>query len=101
MHGRCVVPSTGFFEWDKKSRQKYRFNLPDFQALYMAGLVRDFNSQRRFVILTTSANESMSDIHNRMPVILKKEDINAWLNDNSSTDLFLSRVPPELVKTAV
>ena len=100
-YGRCVIPSTGFFEWDKRTKQKYQFNLPDSRALYMAGLVREFEGQRRFVILTTSANESMQDIHDRMPVILDKNDIEAWLYDSSYTGYFLQRTPPVLEKRAV
>jgi putative SOS response-associated peptidase YedK len=98
---RCVVPSTGFFEWDKKDRQKYRFNLPDTGLLYMAGLVREFNGQKRFVILTTAANDSMREIHDRMPVVLKKEEIDHWLFDTCQTNTFLHRTPPELLKVAV
>lgn len=101
LYGRCVIPSTGFFEWDKQTRQKYQFNLPDSKALYMAGFVREFEGKRRFVILTTSANESMRDIHDRMPVILDKSDIDTWLNDSNCTAYFLKRTPPLLVRRAV
>ena len=57
---RCVVPSTGFYEWSHDSqKKKYKFNLPDQENLYMAGLWNEYDGEKRFVILTTSANQSM------------------------------------------
>lgn len=80
---RCVVPSSGFFEWSHtqggKPIQKYIFRLPGENTLYMAGLYNEFEDGKCFVILTTSANSSMSEIHDRMPVILSKEAVNDWI----------------------
>ena len=101
LQSRCIIPSTGFFEWDKRTKQKYRFNLPDTGLLYMAGLVRVFDGQSRFVVLTTAANESMQDIHDRMPVVLKKGELHDWLCEPHSTDAFLHRIPPELQRREV
>lgn len=74
---RCIIPSTRFYEWshDGGPKTKYQFNLPNGGALYMAGLYNDFGGERRFVILTADANESMRDIHNRMPVVLTRPEI--------------------------
>lgn len=70
---RCVIPSTGFFEWSHGGKRvKYRFNLPKTNALYMAGLYNEFQGERRFVILTTAANSSMAEVHDRMPPQLVK-----------------------------
>lgn len=75
---RCVIPSIGFFEWSHDAqKRKYQFNVPESKTLYMAGLYNIFNGEVRFVIITTEANDSMKDIHRRMPVILKK----AWLGN--------------------
>lgn len=77
---RCVVPSTGFFEWSQDEQKiKYQFTMPDQDALYMAGIFNEFQEEKRFVILTTKANLSISDVHNRMPVILPKDKIEDWL----------------------
>lgn len=77
---RCVVPSTGFFEWSQDEQKiKYQFTMPNQDALYMAGIFNEFQGEKRFVILTTKANLSISDIHNRMPVILPKDKIEDWL----------------------
>jgi len=81
---RCLIPSTGFYEWSKKdpkNRTKYLFQLPDTPVLYMAGLYNEFYGKKRFVILTTNANDSLKDIHDRMPVIVRKEYFDDWLND--------------------
>lgn len=77
-HRRCVIPTTGFFEWDKQKR-KHRFVLPSTEIIWLAGLYQDFQKENRFVILTTTANASMEPIHSRMPVLLAKEEIENWL----------------------
>lgn len=80
MTRRCVVPSTGFYEWDE-SKQKRRFTLPDSGSLYMAGLYNDYQGERRYVIMTTSANESIINVHDRMPVIVPREKIDLWIKN--------------------
>ena len=95
---RCVVPSTGFYEWSHDSqKKKYKFNLPDQENLYMAGLWNEYDGEKRFVILTTAANQSMEPIHNRMPLILPKELIRSWIHDTDIALSFLTQVPPELL----
>lgn len=87
---RCVIPSTGFFEWTQNGEKiKYRFNLPGTDTLYMAGLYNDFKDERRFTILTTVANISIADVHNRMPVILSDRMIEDWI---MSEDFALSYI---------
>ena len=96
---RCIIPSTGFYEWTHDGKKiKYQFNLPGSGALYMAGLWNDFDGERRFVILTTEANASMSEIHNRMPVVLDSTNKNRWLMDYRAALNILTEAPPRLVK---
>lgn len=96
---RCVIPTTGFFEWGTADgkKQKYRFNLPGDKALYLAGLWNDFGGEERCVILTTAANESMDGIHDRMPVVLTKDALERWVGDTDAALDTLQAVPPELV----
>ena len=63
---RCIVPSTGFYEWshsgDKKQKDKYLINLPDTPMLYMAGIYNYYHESDgqqlpRFVILTTAGQQ--------------------------------------------
>ncbi len=101
---RLVVPSTGFFEWrrvdGRKQKEKYWVRLPGENMLYMAGLYRyysdaDGTPKPRFVILTTGANEDISVLHDRMPVILGADERKAWL-DGDDIGTLLSRTGPEV-----
>lgn len=100
LNRRCVIPSTGFYEWDK-SKQKYIFNIPGSHALYMAGFYNFFNNEPRFIILTTSANSSVSNIHHRMPVVLEKQQIEEWITDTDKAVSLLHKTPPSLIHNLV
>lgn len=99
---RCIVPTSGFFEWSHtEGKRKYLFREPSTELLYLAGLYNDFAGERRFVILIQDANNSMCEIHNRMPVILQRGELHAWATDNSQTFPLLRRIGPELTYTEV
>jgi putative SOS response-associated peptidase YedK len=84
---RCLVPATAFYEWkklDPKTKQPYAFTLPDTPLFAFAGLWdawKDPNGNwlQSFTIVTTEANELMSAVHTRMPVILHPRDYDRWL----------------------
>lgn len=97
---RCVVPSTGFYEWDK-SKSKYLFNLPDTKMLYMAGLWRRIDNSSEFVIITGGANSSVSAVHDRMPLVLTHNRIESWLCDDEDANNITRFILPELYKKAV
>lgn len=95
---RCVVPSTGFFEWshDKsKEKTKFLFNIPGETMLYMAGFWRPGTG---FLIITTTANDSMSEIHSRMPVIMPSSYIRGYISDIARASALLFEPVPGLVK---
>jgi putative SOS response-associated peptidase YedK len=84
---RCIVPVSGFYEWKRAGalRRPFRIHLRDEAIMSIAGVWDtwhpDSPDQRHsFSILTTSANEFMKDIHNRMPVILDRSHEAAWLD---------------------
>lgn len=85
---RCLIPATGFFEWDKsrKPSQPYYFKMKDSSVFAFAGLYDIWKdpltgkSLYSYTIITTEPNEIVGSIHNRMPVILHKEDEKNWLN---------------------
>jgi len=94
---RCIIPSTGFYEWDA-DKNKFIFNMPDSQMLYMAGIYNQFEGENRFVILTTEANSSIADVHDRMPVVVPKNRIEDWMMDADLVDNFLFGEHPSLQK---
>lgn len=90
---RCVVPAAGYYEWDA-ARHKYFFQLPD-KPLYMAGIYDNVDGEDRFVILTTAPNDTVRDIHDRMPLILTHEQVRPWLTDpQAALELLVSAPPP-------
>lgn len=100
LNRRCIIPSTGFYEWDSE-KHKFLFRMEGTNALYMAGLYRNVREEMRYVILTTDANDSMKEVHNRMPLVMPKADIDTWIMDDSATNDLLKRVPPLLRREAV
>ncbi len=84
---RCLVPASGFYEWQREAGGKiphYIF-LRDTDSFAFAGLYElwkdgDGNLLKTYTIITTTPNELMESIHNRMPVILSREDEDLWLD---------------------
>jgi len=97
---RCVVPTTGFYEWDKR-KTKYHFQLPGKNVLYLAGLWSAFQGEERFVILTTTPNETIINVHDRMPVILTEAELEPWFHDTGMASAKLTALQPDLERAAV
>ena len=90
---RCLMPASGFYEWDK-DRNKVTFFNKDKSPVYLAGVYQLSQNQDAFTILTTAANSSMIKIHDRMPVMLQKENVRDWLYDyEAAKGLLLSEMP--------
>jgi putative SOS response-associated peptidase YedK len=94
---RCLIPADGFFEWKKlgkKTRIPYRFTLREEALFAFAGIWEEYetvngDSQHTFIILTTTANEVVEDVHDRMPLILSQEQEKKWLDPyTSESELF-------------
>jgi putative SOS response-associated peptidase YedK len=90
-HKRCIVPATGFYEPDKIHYAKppfpwHYFQLKDQLLVGFAGIYdiwkdhRTGNKIYSYAIITTTPNSLVGKIHDRMPVILQKEDEETWLN---------------------
>ena len=97
LHRRCVIPAKAFYEWDS-DKNKAMFTLPDGSSLYMAGFYSIFGEEKRFVILTTQANDSIKKVHDRMPLILPKELVRDWIFDDDRAVEILKRPSPMLEK---
>lgn len=90
---RCLVPADGFFEWTgpKNARRPIWFHSPGGGLLLFAGLYEYWQPEhdvweRTFTIVTTDANNTVAEIHDRMPVILTAERAEAWMYQDE-TDL--------------
>lgn len=83
---RCLVPVSGFYEWKKPARQAFRFTVKDSPFFALAGLWDAWKDPtngtwlQSFSIITTEANELMAEVHDRMPVILRRRDYVRWLD---------------------
>jgi putative SOS response-associated peptidase YedK len=85
---RCLVPASGFYEWKKRAgggKTPYFFGLKGGAPFAFAGLWTVWRAGkedelRSFTIITTSANEIMAPVHDRMPVILHEKDEARWLD---------------------
>ena len=79
---RCLVPADSYYEWQKTGqvKQKYEIAPSDVNGFFLAGIYRIEQGRPVFSILTKDPVESISFIHNRMPVILPTEAMSDWLN---------------------
>lgn len=79
---RCLLPASGYFEWEKRDdgKIKYMIRPIDTGTMYIAGLYRIEGGQARCTVLTRSPAQSIAFIHDRMPVLLPGDVIRDWLN---------------------
>ena len=98
MNRRCLIPASGFYEWDPY-KARFLFSHPDDELLLLAGIYHEEHGAPapHYTILTTQANESMIPVHDRMPVIISRDEIHPWLNDNEKLSDFLERPQLQLV----
>lgn len=90
---RCLVPVDSFYEWrrDGKLRQPFRVVRRDGAPLALAGLWAGWRDpatgtvRRTFTIVTTTPNEALADLHDRMPVVVAEDAWDRWL-DASTAD---------------
>ena len=88
---RALVPATGYFEWTKTTpKHKFFFHPKQTELFSFAGIYdvwhdAEGKEMKTYTIITTEPNKETAKVHDRMPVILHKEDENQWL-DNSITD---------------
>lgn len=114
-HRRCLIPADGFYEWQKRpgagaraNKQPFFIHRTDGEPIAFAGLWevwrgpnRDQEPLRSCTIITTTPNDTMAAIHDRMPVILPASAWETWLDcDNDDLELLgrlLVPCPPELI----
>jgi putative SOS response-associated peptidase YedK len=100
---RCIVPASGFYEWQQVPGQKwkrpYYITLKDGLPMAMGGLWESWASPegeilRTFCIITTAANEVMAPIHDRMPLLLVRDDWGRWLDPETKPEDISPLVSP-------
>ena len=94
-HCRCVIPAAGFYEWNK-AKEQVSFRMPQSIILYMAGIWQPTAKEKQFTILTTSPNDSVSPVHDRMPLVLTSEEIIPWIQSFDAAEKLLTKTPPFL-----
>ena len=84
---RCIVVSDGYFEWKREGKKKkpYYIRDPDGKLLPMAGLWDEWVDKQgkkwlTYTVITTDPSNQINHIHNRMPVILDKLEMDLWIN---------------------
>lgn len=104
---RCIIPASGFYEWQKTSKgakQPFYFYLKGKEIFGFAGLWEEWLDKQSgeitesCTIITTEANDVLKPVHDRMPVILKPESYEEWLNpkikDTAKLQNLLVPFPP-------
>jgi putative SOS response-associated peptidase YedK len=99
---RCLVIADSFYEWQTtaKSKQPYRIMLKNEELFAFAGLWDEWVDKvtgeiiPTFTIITTAANKLMQDIHDRMPVILHREEEEAWLSNHLKEQEYMQMLRP-------
>jgi len=85
---RCLVPATGFYEWQRTDgrKQPYHIHLPRQRPFLMAG-IWDYQggdeARPTLAILTTEAQGRVRPIHDRMPLVIPSEAIDSWLDGST------------------
>ncbi len=100
---RCVIPASGFYEWEKTSRTPWLFRQVDRGLLAFAGIWQPGDPARDVpdsaAIVTTAANATLRPVHHRMPVILAPSQVDGWLDpketDRNALTLLLAPAPDD------
>ena len=105
---RCIIPASGFYEWqktEKGAKQPFYFYLKEREVFGFAGLWEEWIDKESgelletCTIITTEANEVLKPVHDRMPVILKPEDYDQWLDlKEKNTDKLQKLLVPYIAK---
>lgn len=99
---RCLIPASGFYEWTKDAADKrlpWYFRRSDNAPLAFAGVWQDWEGgderHTTCAIVTTEAEGSLTQIHHRLPVIVRPEDWALWLGEEGKGAALLMKPPEE------
>lgn len=97
---RCVFPASGFFEWRREGdrKQPYYFRRRTGEPMLFAGIWEHWHGQESVLesgsILTISANEAVEPVHDRMPVLLEREEMALWLDPGTPEERLRAVLTP-------
>jgi putative SOS response-associated peptidase YedK len=101
---RCIIPVSGYYEWRTMSdgKQPYYITPRNDSILSFAGLWDEWDRVNNetvtsCTIIITDANSFTRTIHDRMPVVLEREKVGAWLSGEAGTEL-LRPAPDDLLR---
>ena len=109
---RCLVPADGFYEWQRNTpKQPYFIRMNNNDIMAFGGVWERWKPADAgdpvdtFSIITTTPNELMKPIHERMPVILRRDDYARWLDRDVAGEAVMDLLRPydveEMTATAV
>ena len=88
---RCLVPADGFYEWTRVGKRPHFFTVNDGAPFAIAG-IWDPDDISRCCLLTTAANAVLAPIHDRMPVIVPREDWEEWFAPGELAEQSFQRI---------
>ena len=98
---RCIIPASGFYEWDKstQARTPYYFYAKQNDFLSFAGIwehnqLPSGELIKTFTIITTKADDTISRVHNRMPLMLNKILVDIWLDPKTNHERLYTLLRP-------
>ncbi|MBR5179234.1 MAG: SOS response-associated peptidase family protein [Lachnospiraceae bacterium] len=102
---RCIIPASYYYEWEHltdpagrtKTGSKFLIQPKGASVTWLCGLYRIEDGLPYFVVLTREPSDSVSQIHNRMPMILPKEKIAEWTNPEGMPDRLIDYALTEMV----
>ena len=99
---RIILPASGFYEWSRDAKKtKYYFTVGDEDLIYLCGVYKIIDGKHRFAILTRDANASMIETHDRMPIIISREAVRAYLTEYEKAIKLISTASPMLTRKTV
>lgn len=101
---RCVIPCSWYYEWEhflrpngkKETGEKYLIQPKGDKITWLCGLYRLENGLPHFVVLTRAPTEEIGFIHDRMPLMLREQDVDEWISPEASPDELLYRAVTDL-----
>jgi len=102
---RCIVPASYYYEWEhltdnenrKTTGDKYVIQPEGDSCTWLCGLYRFEDNMPVFVILTRSADDEISFIHDRMPLIMPGELVNDWISPDSDPEVLVERALTNMI----